>query len=43
VSNFGLPRQPFETAKLLKYPALLFGKAPQFMPSISLKAKDKIV
>jgi hypothetical protein len=42
VSNLGTPRQPFETAEPLEYPALLFGKAPQFMPSISLKAKDTL-
>jgi hypothetical protein len=43
VPNLGLPRQPFETAKPLEYPALLFGMPPQFMPFISLKAKGKIV
>jgi hypothetical protein len=41
VLSIDLPQQPFETTKPLESPQLTFGKASQFLPSISLKIKGK--
>jgi hypothetical protein len=39
--NIDPRREPFETAKSLQYPPLLFGKPSAIVPSISQKMKGR--